>query len=1191
MKHFLSILCSLLFLGFNQINAQDYKPGKPTNEDSARLASTVAFLQAQEHIPKAPQTIQSPNAASLGNYGEINVSPYTGKPQVNVDLQTVSDGNVNIPISLLYDASGVKPDLHPGWVGLNFNLSTNYSIVRTIKDGPDDCPYFDSRGQRGYLFGRPLLNVASWNTPAGIREIADNYGGRYDSEPDEYSFTLPDLSGKFVLGHDGFWKVLCDRPVKVEIAGSTPTVYPPFTPPSFTGNPWYTGGSASTYMGHLAGFTITDEFGTKYEFGGGNTAYMEYSMAFFNQGKDTWICNAWYLKSITRKTGSVVDFTYQRGDFVAQMYFSVYNKSARINGGAWFGCSNWSSLIGNYGAFNGKLISPIYLTEISASNFKVKFISTVSRELSYTEDIFSTYVNENINHNIYKLSFLTYLYDCFYPVDIGSGNCSTTITLANLLTKLKWRKLDRIQIQNGAGTTIKEFDFTYNNVANERLMLQKVQEKSGDTSKVVPPYEFTYFTDSGLSLPGYSKSHTDHWGFNNGLVINTSTDFNAVGSYGTTFRGPAADARYLKLNSLTSIKFPTGGVTKFIMEPHLYAKEVKLKRWDGEDSFASNQRAGGLRIKEVHSYDNVTQPVVSKKYYYLAAFNPASPDTSSTALSSGILGGKAQYYFPNYMPLPDDASISVEEEIFSTQSVLPASENSMGSHIGYSQVVESSSTEGWIIHKFSNFDNGYRDDAPSGYLQTSNTPYQPYHSKEFMRGKSLSQLRYFKNGNIASETTNYFNLIGNLSEYSARSVKTSLEGLCNTDNRIYEGTAYLIDARKFLISTENNYIYDQDNVSAIASSVKSYTYWPNGQIYISEQSDSKSRNIKTRYKYPHNFSDATSIAMTTANIISVPREVIQYTGTEADPSVIKTQTVIFNPVTPYLPQKVETKLGATGPSITDLEFLSYDSRGNLLTYKEKNGITSKLEYFGTGDIGKVDMVKKRTIADGASISQSTSYDYKPLVGIQSITDPNAKTIGYDYDDFNRLQTIKNASGQARASYCYNYAGQVVDCAAVNPTGIISAYALSLLSDVNSPDLKPQLTITPGSFTNGKVIEFMVNVLEVGGILPTNGSEITVRVAKNSLFTNFTWNPAITTSSGGQSVQNSIWAPSEDANYYIFKTSSVIPKSTTRRLVFHLTGSVLPGTSGSFAIPVSLVPGSGGELNYLNNASSTVIQIF
>jgi hypothetical protein len=1058
------ILALLLSLCSLKIFAQ-FKP-YPNTEDSAKIAQAMSFLQSQEHIPKGPQAVQSPNAANLGSYGEIAVSLYTGKPEINVNLHQVSDGEIIIPVSLSYDAAGIRPDQHPGWVGLNFNLSTNYLVTRTVRDGPDDnIAIASTLGEHGYAFNTALINNVDWSQTTGMKSIANATLNQIliDTEPDEFSFNAPGLSGKFYLGSDAKWKAQCDRPVKVQLINTGAALHPPFTPPAFTGNQWDDFNNHQ-YGQHFEGFIITDDFGNKYTFGGSDNSFMEYSMDFFNQGKSNWTCNAWYLKSIVRQTGQTTSFTYERGDFVAQMYFSIYNKMARINGGGLFPCANWSSLIGQMGPYGGKLISPIYLKQITSDNFKILFTFSISTELPYTQDIFDPYINglSATVPGFAKRDYLTYLFDCFCPVNSGPANCNNP-TVAQLIAKLKWRKLDKIQVQNGGGVVIKEFELTYNNVATERLMLLKVQEKSGYNVNKLPPYEFTYFTDA-LKLPGYCKSHTDHWGFNNGKPINVNTDYSAFDIYGFNFRNAAILENYYRLGSLVQIKYPTSGITKFWMEPHKYAKEVQLKRWDGEDVFAANQPAGGLRIKEIHSFDPAsTDPVVVKKYYYLASFNAASPDTLANTLSSGVLGGKAQYYWPSYKPLPEDMNIVVEEDIFSTQSVLPASENSMGSHIGYSQVVERSSTEGWSVHKFSNFDNGYRDEAPSGFLQSSATPYQPYNNMGYTRGKELSLEHYHQNGNLASKTTQLFNLVGPLGDYSARSVKTLITLLCMTNNKVYEGTAYLIDVRKCLPIEVATYSYDQDNAVAGVPSIVTNTYWPNGNLDITGRNDSRGGSLKTGYRYAFNLGDPISLAMVAKNIVGPPREILNYTGLDVLPSPIKLTTIAYDVFNgSHLPQKVQLKYGISPAFYTGAEFLTYDLRGNLLTYREQNGPPVKLEYYGLGDIGKADLLKKRTLADGTSMAQSSSFNFKQLIGVETIQDPNGKTIFYDYDQFNRLKGVlnNNAAGAARSTFCYNYAGQVVECAAIAPVGSIGASTLVLLAE-------PALPVTLVAFTATK----------------------------------------------------------------------------------------------------------------------------
>ena len=1042
-----------LFLFFTSVSLTFGQIIKPA--DSLSIPAAMAYMLSQEHVPKAPQTVQSPNAAGLGAYGDIPVSLYTGKPEIEIDLFSVQSGKVEIPIGLNYDASGVRPDVHPGWTGLNFGLSTQYAITRGVRDGPDEGLEGFSFEQPGYIHAsvRNALNYAApdWTSVQKLSALASALS-TLDSETDEYSFSAPGLSGKFYLAHSGKFVVQCDKPVKVELIDNN-LLYPPFSPPFWMPSFWNNFNNGK-YRPHFTGFYLTDANGTKYEFGGGN-GYTEYSIDFFRQGEDTWTCNAWYLKSITQQTGKIINFIYERGDFVAQMYFSVYNKTAQINGGNQFGCSAWSSLIGLYGPYNGKLISPIYLKEIAGDNFKVKFASSESTELRYGNDIFFTHVIADEQQYSSKVDFLTYLYDCFYPVNNNApGTCDFSTTLATLLTKLKWRKLDKIEIQNGAGSPIKQFLLGYNNVLTERLMLQTVQEKSGDGLKSLPPYTFEYFTDPNLSLPAYCKSHTDHWGFNNGIPINTASDYNNFLNYGTNFRTCAVDAKVAKLGSLKSIKYPTGGYTKFIFEQHTFSKEVKLKRWEGEDSFANNQKAGGLRIKEVYSYDpNIPGIIKSKKYYYLTNFNPVNPDTSATTLSSGILGGKAQYYWPDYQPAPGFGNFTVKEQIFSTQSVLPASENSFGSHIGYSKVIERTEALGWSVYQFSNFENGYRDNAPSGYIQPSSTPYQPYNSFAYRRGKMLVKEEYFQNGNPSLKTNIQYGVVGNEGDYTAFATKATRTDYCNTGNYSLEGTAYIIDVRKFLPTEVIENRYDQDNPAMFCSSVSTNSYWPSGQPDVEGKSDSKGRFIKHRYKYPPNEQDAASIAMTTKHIINPVTEILKYSGLDILPTQIQLTRIshdLFSGA--YLPKKVESRLWDLPTLTTDIEFLTYDPRGNVLTYKELNGPVNKLEYFGLADIGKTDLLKNKTVAEGTSISQSTSYNYKPAIGVESIQDPNGKMVFYEYDSFNRLKSVisNNAGGPKRAGYCYNLAGQVVDCAALAPTGTVSAPPLLLISEAALP---------------------------------------------------------------------------------------------------------------------------------------------
>lgn len=170
----------------------------------------------------------SPEAAMIKKVGDIPVGLYTGTMNVPVELYTIKEGSFSLPITLQYNASGIKVDEQATWVGLGWNLAPEGTItqeVRGIRDEYDDVyktavppAGYDAFLQRINTTGPtstykvvPQLGTAGWihcgySTSCGpwsqtnedtsfvVQSLINGSG-----QPDIYNFNFAGYSGSFFL--------------------------------------------------------------------------------------------------------------------------------------------------------------------------------------------------------------------------------------------------------------------------------------------------------------------------------------------------------------------------------------------------------------------------------------------------------------------------------------------------------------------------------------------------------------------------------------------------------------------------------------------------------------------------------------------------------------------------------------------------------------------------------------------------------------------------------------------------------------------------------------------------------------------------------------------------------------------------------------------------------------------------------
>ena len=99
------------------------------------FATTLCSSQANTDL--RPQ-VKSPEVNKFEQYMNMPVNLVSGTPQVSIPIYTLEYGGLILPISLEYDASGVKVESIASSVGQNWSLNVGGVVSRNTKGAPDE---------------------------------------------------------------------------------------------------------------------------------------------------------------------------------------------------------------------------------------------------------------------------------------------------------------------------------------------------------------------------------------------------------------------------------------------------------------------------------------------------------------------------------------------------------------------------------------------------------------------------------------------------------------------------------------------------------------------------------------------------------------------------------------------------------------------------------------------------------------------------------------------------------------------------------------------------------------------------------------------------------------------------------------------------------------------------------------------
>ncbi len=516
------------------------------------LFFSFCFAQNSRNITTIIPPI--PEVANFTKQLEFPSGLQSGIASINIPIYNIND-KVKIPISLNYNASGIKVEENATWVGLGWNLDCGGSLTRVVKGMPDDI------SNVGYMYTPytvSFIQNLSVNDPLYFdllyNQIFDQLS--LDVEPDLYFFSAGSYSGKFFFNKSSNkFELLPYQNIKIEYF---------------------------TSIGKIVSFIITTPDGAKYYFGKSydnqRESYDTYQTqdSYFQNGGAGWQLStsnnstpphvvSWKLMNI-EKDKDIVVFEY------SNPYSAIdYNRIGETRDFKGISnCDATSNLSLPITSLSIQHSDKTRLERIKYKNVTVEFIrSQIGRQDTHALDYSLERVNvKNKDNLIIQTTKLSYLYS------ESSDN-----------------------FFEGIGNSI---------VFKKRLFLKEVMQKN--INEEIPPYQFEYH---GIDdLPSKLSKSQDYWGFYNGktnstLIPTIPTSLLNSSSIGYINGGDrTVDINYAKKGTLVKVKYPTGGETIFDYESNTIDPSNSNLFWGFQQSGLVNKGTNFFKSSLFQSASN-----------------------------------------------------------------------------------------------------------------------------------------------------------------------------------------------------------------------------------------------------------------------------------------------------------------------------------------------------------------------------------------------------------------------------------------------------------------------------------------------------------------------------------------------------------------------------------------------------------
>ena len=433
---------------------------------------------------------------------------------------------------------------------------------------------------------------------------------------------------------------------------------------------------------------------------------------------------------------------------------------------------------------------------------------------------------------------------------------------------------------------------------------------------------------------------------------------------------------------------------------------------------------GGLRIKKITDIDqNGNQHF--REYAYLQ---------ENASQSSGIISTIPQNTYLGFLPTTGSSAGCITPTCVgayrSAESVYPLI-TTQGANVGYDRVK--------VTYGGNNTNDGgksiYTYTPVITHISPNETPIVPPYMVEWKEGLPISTQQFNTSNKILQQDSLAYYALNTTSSLYQESVNVRVHKIATT--QVDDGNGNTLTTSYFAMNayrTPTDWLYQNfsqertyhsDHVNYTRHEKFTEHNTQNLMPSILKEVNSVGDTLKTIFKYPHDYyNDSTVYAgMVTKHQIAPTIQQEEYVR-KAGASVYTFLAKKLNLYHQfhgsfYALDKVLTQENAG--LLTQRMKMEYYPDALISSYTERNGIKTSFNWYGANDTGKRDLLKTVVKGDGTAIAQTTSYDYKPLVGMMTQTDPKGLSTTFDYDALNRLKTIKDSEGKIVKDYTYQYA--------------------------------------------------------------------------------------------------------------------------------------------------------------------------